>query len=121
MSKLRTQILKLFHFIGDHSGCHQLPERCFVVRGYIFPLCARCTGVFAGQAAGLFFFLAGARLPAALCFALLGIMGLDWGIQYLGVKSSTNLRRFITGIIGGFGLFQLYGHAFCLVWTLLFR
>lgn len=38
----------------------------------------------------------------------LGIMGIDWGIQEVGLKDSTNRRRFITGILGGFGMFNIY-------------
>ena len=33
-----------------------------------------------------------------------GIMLTDWSLQYFGIKESTNSRRFVTGLIGGFGL-----------------
>lgn len=108
MSKLRISLLKSFNYLGDHSGCHQLPQRSFCVGGYIFPICARCTGVAVGQVAALIVGLAGARVPVVYCVALLGLMGLDWGVQYVGLHESNNGRRFVTGICGGFGLFQLY-------------
>lgn len=31
------------------------------------------------------------------------VMLADWLIQYLKIRQSTNLRRLITGFIGGFG------------------
>ena len=33
---------------------------------------------------------------------------LDWSLQYTGVKKSTNKRRLITGLLGGFGLAVIY-------------
>lgn len=33
-----------------------------------------------------------------------GVMFVDWLIQALDIKKSTNIRRFITGLIGGFGM-----------------
>ena len=36
------------------------------------------------------------------------IMSADWLIQFLGIKESTNTRRFITGLIGGFGYSTLH-------------
>lgn len=33
---------------------------------------------------------------------------LDWLLQYTGVKKSTNKRRLITGLLGGFGLAVAY-------------
>lgn len=31
----------------------------------------------------------------------------DWGIQKIRLKESTNARRFLTGLIGGFGLMSI--------------
>lgn len=36
-----------------------------------------------------------------------GIMFMDWFVQYLNIRPSTNPRRLITGILGGFGLLRL--------------
>jgi len=107
MSKLRQTILEQIRIIGNHSGCHQLPERSFFYKGKQFPVCARCTGVCIGQSIAIvlsFKKTYGIRIP----FLLLAVMGLDWGIQESGIKKSTNMRRFITGLSGGFGLFSLY-------------
>ena len=102
------QWIKLME-MGDRLGCHQRPERSFFINGYQFPVCARCTGVIISSvlAAVLFF---KKRLPIPLCIAMSSLMLLDWGIQYLEIKESTNTRRLITGLIGGFGYTTLHLH-----------
>lgn len=91
---------------GQLIGCHQMPERSFFIRGYQLPVCARCCGVILG------YLLA---IPSFLLFrfhALLSVLGclsmlIDWGLQALKLKPSTNIRRFITGILGGYGIMTL--------------
>ncbi len=39
---------------------------------------------------------------------MFGIMFFDWFIQYINIKESTNKRRFVTGLIGGFGYSTLH-------------
>ena len=93
--------------LGRYLGCHQRPERSFFLKGYQFPVCARCTGVLVSV------------LPAAICFfrrplrlwqamGLSGVMFVDWAIQRVGLCPSTNRRRFWTGCIGGFGFCQVH-------------
>lgn len=107
MSKLQQSFLRIIYTLGNHSGCHQLPERSFFYRGWQFPVCARCTGVFIGEILAIIcgFFK---KLPSGWAIAALSSMGLDWALQELHIKESTNRRRFITGLLGGFGLFSLY-------------
>ena len=31
--------------LGEMLGCHQMPERSFFIKGFQFPVCARCIGV----------------------------------------------------------------------------
>ena len=114
MPKLRKPVLDFLQEIGDKSGCHQMPERSFQIWGYTFPVCARCTGVVAGQILAVLLFLFGVRCPWYAAIGLLAVMGADWGIQRIGIRESTNTRRFLTGICGGFGLFCIY--IFILVW-----
>lgn len=109
MSKLWQSVLECVRVIGNKSGCHQLPERSFFINGKQFPVCARCTGVLFGQTIAIVsaffsFHVKAIKLPL-FC---IGIMGIDWGIQEMGLKESTNNRRFVTGILGGFGLFSIY-------------
>ncbi|MCH5266629.1 MAG: DUF2085 domain-containing protein [Lachnospiraceae bacterium] len=109
MSGLRQAILEQIRIIGNHSGCHQMPERSFFYKGKQFPVCARCTGVFVGQIlAVLGLFRKKRHSPPLYALLLMAWMGADWGIQEAGVKDSTNPRRFVTGIAGGYGLFSLY-------------
>ncbi len=100
----------ILQWLGDNSGCHQKPERSFFIHGWQFPLCARCTGVTVGQFAAVASAILKktASIPVAVFFLML--MGADWGIQEAGTKESTNSRRFVTGFLGGFGLYTLYVH-----------
>ena len=103
MSKLWEPVLNLFNFIGDNSGCHQIPERCFTVKGYTFPLCARCTGVFIGHFAFFTFLLLGIKVSLLISMLMLAVMFFDWFLQHIKLFVSNNPRRFVTGILGGFG------------------
>lgn len=119
MPKLRISFLNLLQEIGDRSGCHQIPERSFKIKGYTFPVCARCTGVFVGQSSVIILLLSGFKCPPVIAIALVLLMGLDWFIQKVGIKESTNLRRLITGVCGGFGLFSIYVYIFTLAYKLI--
>lgn len=90
--------------LGASLGCHQLPERSFSIRGYQFPVCARCTGTFAGEIlclAGYFAF--GLLLPPLAAIAYCFVMLFDWVAQQLDWYRGNNASRFITGILGGLG------------------
>lgn len=107
MSKLWASMVTFFYEIGEYSGCHRMPERSFFYKGRQFPMCARCTGVCLGQFAAIIINIF-CRIPLRLSLVCLVTMGIDWSVQELKIKSSTNYRRFVTGILGGFGLFSIY-------------
>ena len=92
--------------IGQTAGCHQLNDRSFSCKNYQFPLCARCTGVLIGQLIMLIqlFFVQPILL---ICLAGSGLMLIDWLLQYFKLLKSNNIRRLITGILGGYGLIGL--------------
>lgn len=121
MSGLRQSFLEQLRILGNHSGCHQLPERSFFYHGKQFPVCARCTGVTIGQLAAVIFRLAGKHTGSGSALLLLSLMGADWLIQALHIKSSNNCRRLITGIAGGFGLFTLYLNGASFLFSLIFK
>jgi len=89
-------------------ACHKIPERSFYFRGKQFPVCARCTGVFIGQFLMILLLIIGLRINLLYSCLLLVPLFIDWFIQYLEWKESTNIRRFITGFLGGFGLTNIY-------------
>ena len=91
--------------------CHQLSDRSFIVKGVQLPLCARCTGIVIG------FCLIG---PIAsiitlgnmfVSVALILLMCLDGVLQLKNIILSTNLRRVITGLGCGYGLFSIVLHS----------
>lgn len=91
--------------LGRACGCHQRSERSFSVRGYQFPLCARCTGAALGQLAGLL--PAGGKVKVKAAAAMMAPLVLDGTTQLLGIQTSNNRRRLITGLLAGFGLTAL--------------
>ncbi len=89
--------------LGGRLGCHQRADRSFFLRGRQFPVCARCTGVLLGYLPAVpSFFLLGASWRAAA--AGMAVMLADWLLQRLGVAESTNPRRLLTGVLGGYGI-----------------
>ncbi len=99
--------MKMMNF-GHHIGCHQMPERSFFIKGYQFPVCARCTGVIIGETIEIILLLVNVRFHAIIAVALILIMGIDWFIQFINWIPSNNIRRLLTGICGGIGLTYLY-------------
>lgn len=88
--------------------CHQRPDRSFFFRGHQFPLCARCTGFVVGTLA---FCIYSFLFPIHYTYELFIIALLiqlpyiiDGTTQFLGLRESNNILRFITGFIGAFGL-----------------
>jgi uncharacterized membrane protein len=92
--------------LGAISGCHQMRERSFFFWNYQFPVCARCTGLFFGEAASIalfFLFLNFNIKPLLLCAAFsVALLGTDGLLQLKGMWVSTNSRRLVTGLLCGF-------------------
>lgn len=101
--KMKPSTYELLMRIGKMGGCHQMPKRSFFFNGKQFPVCARCTGVIVGQiiAYSTFFFI---PQSADMCIIGCAVMFIDWYIQFIGIRKSTNIRRLITGIIGGYSI-----------------
>lgn len=110
MSKLWTSILEQLIIIGNHSGCHQLPEHSFFYKDKQFPVCARCTGVFIGEVIAIILLFFKIMPEILISIILLSIMGADWFIQQVKILESTNKRRLITGILGGYAVFNIYAY-----------
>lgn len=83
-------------------GCHQIPERSFFIKGYQMPFCSRCTGVIISSFIAITLFFK-KKISSILSFFMCLVMLADWSLQFFNIKQSTNKRRLITGLIGGFG------------------
>ncbi|MDO9493422.1 DUF2085 domain-containing protein [Acetobacterium sp.] len=89
--------------LGHLLGCHQLGSRSFFIKGYQFPVCARCTGIYLGLILGVFF-------KISLLFSLLSIIPLllDGLTQLLTKYQSNNIKRIGTGLLFGIGFANLF-------------
>lgn len=95
-------IYRAFSFL-----CHQIPERSFHLDGHQLAVCSRCTGIYAGFAAGVLFYplVRSLRRPDSLSRlwllpACLPI-AIDFALGFFGVWENTHLSRFSTGAIFG--------------------
>jgi len=88
---------------GRATGCHQMPERSFFFHGKQFPVCARCTGVFLGELVSVVV-CRWFHPPLWLVLSFCALILLDWGIQALEWKESTNFRRLTTGLLCGYAI-----------------
>lgn len=92
---------------GAATGCHQLPERSFFFRQYQFPVCARCCGVLVGESLAIITAAKKVTIRPEISLLAAETMFLDWFMQNTGKLESTNARRFVSGILGGFGCWSL--------------
>jgi uncharacterized membrane protein len=106
MEAFKLRVWELAMKVGNFCGCHQRADRSFFFRGYQFPVCARCFGLWCGYIIGLFAYKF-YRPIYILCIGLMLIMLIDWLVQYLEVLMSNNIRRFTTGMLCGYGFINL--------------
>jgi len=119
MSAVDDPILFLFNSIGS-LVCHQSPERTLWVGGHYLPVCARDTGAYVGLLLGYFLLplrKKDADGPPNLWIALLMVMPMivDAGTQWVGLRTSTNELRLITGLLFGISVSPLLVYLFSLV------
>ncbi len=108
-----------FHDIITALGyavCHQLPERCPQMDGQIFPICARCLGIYLGAFLGYLYIPITKHIKAndlptpryavvLLCF--LALMFIDVLTIWIGLRPESALIRTATGLTGGSALVML--------------
>lgn len=94
--------------LGNRCGCHQREDRSFHIRGWQFPICSRCMGILTGQIIGIMMYVLSFQIPFWLDACFLGIMFLDWYLQYKQIKESTNVRRFLTGNLAGIAQMSIF-------------
>ncbi len=121
MSSVENPILFVFNFIGS-LVCHQLPERTLWVGGHYLPVCARDTGAYIGL------FLGYTLLPLRkkdangppnlfIVSAMALPMIIDAGTQWIGLRTSTNEIRLVTGLFFGASLAPLLVYLLSMVAT----
>lgn len=102
----------VLQFFG-YAVCHCLPSRTLTIGGTYLPVCARCAGIYAGIATTYFFLIArrGFKVNALPPFgialgvaALLLPMAFDGITSYVGLRETTNVIRFVTGLAAGAAL-----------------
>ena len=61
-----------FMRLGNRCGCHQIEERSFKIKGWQFPVCARCTGILTGQIIGIIIYLCHKTIPIYIDIVITG-------------------------------------------------
>lgn len=82
--------------------CHGIASRCLTLWGEPMPICARCTGIYAGLFVGISLFaIAWRRIDVRVARWLATIMAVPIAVdgiaQALRLRESTNPLRLITG------------------------
>lgn len=75
-----------------YAICHRISVRSFHIHGRQLPLCARCSGMFAGAMLGLIYQIAQGRkgkMPPTLVMVIFGLLALAWVLD--GANSFTML------------------------------
>ena len=88
--------------LGSRFGCHQRADRSFSIGNYQFPVCARCTGILISTIIAYIVYFT-RKIKVDKCVWIIIPMIVDGTLQYFGICESNNKRRFITGLLGGFG------------------
>lgn len=87
-------------------GCHCRDDRSLYFKNKKFPICARCTGEFLGIILSIFFYkFYSINILISIIFIL--PMLIDGFFQLLTKYESNNIKRLITGILFGYGFFNL--------------
>jgi uncharacterized membrane protein len=87
--------------------CHQIPERAFYIEGHPFAVCARCSGIYFGFAAGVLLYplvrsLRRGDTPARKWLLLAAAPTLlDFALGFFGVLENTHWSRAVTGALFG--------------------
>jgi len=92
-------MLSRLKYFGKKPLCNLKECRAPKCGNFVFPLCYRCLGVIIG---GIFSYYITLNIYVSLL--LMVPFFIDTTLQYSHIKESTNIRRFITGILFGVAL-----------------
>ena len=103
------------HYKNKRIGfaiCHREEDRCIKLFGHTSFLCARCTGILIGFVLALFIcylpFL-NITLPWLISVGLMAPLIVDGSTQFIGLRESNNILRFISGILFVPGFYLTWG------------
>ena len=87
--------------------CHQRAERSFFIDGRQLPVCARCTGLYAGAAAAAPFalFMASplnSRRARVIVLAAAVPTAITWTLEFARIAPFSNVTRFAAALPLGF-------------------
>jgi uncharacterized membrane protein len=90
-----------------HFICHQRPERSFFVGRQQLPVCARCSGLYAGAAlAGPFAIALASGLASGRARWVLGLAAaptlVTWALEFAGLVPFSSAARFAAALPLGF-------------------
>lgn len=107
-------------YVSDINwDCHGIPERCFAYKGKRMKICARCLGCNIGHMIAVALFAFNSSPAWYYSILLSGVMLLDWSLQTYFDIMSNNIRRLVTGVVGGIGIGSLlWGIAYFVASTL---
>jgi len=110
-------MVKFSRFLQIFCGCHCRPDRSFFYKGKQFPVCARCTGMLIGYPLGILWLVFFTHWNIGICLFVCLPLIIDGIGQQLGKWESTNIRRFITGLLLGMAIINvLVNYHYFLVW-----
>ncbi len=98
--------------IGETTICNRMPDRTLIINGFVFPLCYRCFFLCYGFVSFFLFFMVNGvkiklwKIILFCCGIILAIM--DGFLQYFLNYESNNIRRIITGFIGGLSIAYVF-------------
>ena len=75
---------------------------------YQCPVCARCSGLYLGYGFGILLWMFSVTLPLAVYGLFMLSMLIDWGLQAADVLPSTNVRRFVSGVLCGIAVIGIF-------------
>jgi len=85
--------------------CHGIAHRCFELWNAPMPICARCTGIYAGMLGGILLFMMLPHIEERLARWILGFatlpLAIDGLTQLARLRESTNPLRLETGLLAG--------------------
>lgn len=100
------EILTSKPYLSLIFGCHNLCERSFKFRGYYFPICARCTGIYLG----ILLSITKVIFKYHFIFSILLLLPLiiDGLFQNFTKYKSNNIKRVFTGLLFGIGSIEMF-------------